>query len=169
MSTYTEKAQSIVSRQLHVAALDGGIATNRSLRFDANGGISHKGQPVEQAEAVQILAEQLEREANPDALPTRSFSWYRLNEGTKDFFFWLCRQIEIQSKDPTLRSAVPIGRDHIHLTTAQCPLLTNLKKAGVIESHQGAGTRLRSIQLTTAGHDIWNNANRCCPSSTKQT
>jgi hypothetical protein len=151
-----------------VAARDGGIATNRSLQFGAGGAILYRGQPIEQIEAVQVLAEQLEREANPDALPTRSFSWYRLNEGTKDFFFWLCRQIEIQSNDPTLQSAVPIGRGHIHLTTAQCPLLTNLKKAGVIEGYQGMGTRLRLIKLTAAGHDIWNNANSDHSSPVKQ-
>jgi hypothetical protein len=119
------------------------------IKVAASGYISQHGKRISLETAQGVL-----RAAKPKA----NYSWDRLNANTQTFFFTLCEQIQEQTKDHSLTVPARIGKNGITLTLAQCPLLTNLKRAGLIEGLVGEKKSHKLVVLTDAGRQIWEGA-----------
>lgn len=153
--TYTEQALQIVTRQLKVAARDNTDAHSRGIRFTPRGYIYIGNDRIGHDAAVQKLAHMLEVEAGEPARIITAINHLKLNINTQNFFYWLCEQIQEQTKDHDMIVPARIGKLDIPLTLAQCPLLTNLKRAGLIESVPGAKKSHKLVRLTDAGRAYW--------------
>lgn len=143
--TYTEQALHIVERQLAVSKKDGSVARNRGIEFRPNGYIFLGTDRIGKAAAVQTLAVKLEDEGKAKAKPqatkkTKSsgITWDKLNQATKDFFFELASQIYAATDDVNFENGHPpaarLGRDIPKISLQNAPRLSNLKKAGMMES-----------------------------------
>lgn len=160
--TYAERALHIIDRQLKVAARDGSDAHSRNIRFTSGGYIYHDGNRIGRDAAVQMLAYQLEQEDQPTEqsqkiikAPASSMTWDKLNQTTQDFFFRLGEQIQSATKDANNRCAARLGHDIPSISLQDAPRLTNLKKAGLLVTQEGAKKSHRMILLTEAGQAIW--------------
>lgn len=162
--TYTEQALHIVERQLTVSKKDGCAARNRGIEFRPNGYIFHGTDRIGKAAAVQTLAVLLEKEGKANTLGTadqnaksKKMSWDKLNQATKDFFFELASQIYAATDDVNFENGHPpaarLGRDIPKISLKNAPRLSNLKKAGMMEttSWNGNAKSERFICLTEQG------------------
>ena len=143
--TYTEQALHIVERQLTVSKRDGSAARNRGIEFRPNGYIFAGNKRISKEEAVQTLAARIEIQDNAKAQPqatkkTKSsgITWDKLNQATKDFFFELAAEIYAASDDVNFENGHPpaarLGRDIPKISLKNAPRLSNLKKAGMMET-----------------------------------
>jgi hypothetical protein len=113
-----------------------GIKNNKRISADA---------------ALQIIELKLHAQPAPSRL-----SWDKLNDNTKSFFQWLCEQIQEQTHDHGMHTPARIGRNGIPMKLAECPLLSNLKKAGVIYGFSDPDVKSQKwVQLTEEGRTIW--------------
>jgi hypothetical protein len=158
--TYTEQAIAIVERQLKVAAQDLTPARNRGINFTVRGYILlDDGRRIGKAEAIQTLAAVLEQEDQTVSTPAQKqprrsdFTWDRLNEATHEFFFRLCEDIQTYTKDAGMTSPAPLDQLRIGLTNA--PRLSNLKKAGLVISVEGAKKSHKWLRLTDSGRQLF--------------
>ena len=164
--TYTEQALLLVDRQLAVAARDGGVATCHGLKFTPKGYVlqAEDGRRIGKADAVQVMATYLEAaDAPAPAAPAAprakgeprrtGFIWDSLNQATQGFFFQACEDIQEVTRDHSMTLAVQAKDVRVGLVNA--PRLTNLKKAGLIETIQGDKKSHKFIRLTDAGRAIW--------------
>ena len=153
----------IVERQLVVAKRDNCTATHRGLVFTPKGRIyTHGGGRIGIESAVQFMAAKIEQEdLNTSAStpkikgqPSRTdFTWDRLNEATHEFFFRLCEDIQTYTKDAGMTCPAPIDQLRIGLTNA--PRLSNLKKAGLVISVEGAKKSHKWLRLTDSGRQLF--------------
>jgi hypothetical protein len=143
--TYTEQALHIVERQLQVSKKDGTAARNRGIEFRPNGYIFAGTTRISKEEAVQTLAARIEIQDNAKAQPqttkkTKSsgITWDKLNQATKDFFFELAAEIYAATDDVNFENGHPpaarLGRDIPKISLKNAPRLSNLKKAGMMET-----------------------------------
>ena len=139
--TYTEQALHIVERQLTVSKKDGSVARNRGIEFRPNGYIFAGNKRISKEIAVTTLAQTLEIESKPQATKkTKSsgITWDKLNQATKDFFFELASQIYAATDDVNCENGHPpaarLGRDIPKISLKNAPRLSNLKKAGMMET-----------------------------------
>jgi len=143
--TFTEQALHIVERQLQVSKKDGSVARNRGIEFRPNGYIFAGNKRISKEEAVQTLAARIEIQDNAKAQPqatkkTKSsgITWDKLNQATKDFFFELAAEIYAASDDVNFENGHPpaarLGRDIPKISLKNAPRLSNLKKAGMMET-----------------------------------
>ena len=143
--TYTEQALHIVERQLQVSKRDGNAARNRGIEFRPSGYIYAGTTRISKEEAVQTLAARIEIQENAKAQPkvtkkTKSsgITWDKLNQATKDFFFELAAEIYAASDDVNFENGHPpaarLGRDIPKISLKNAPRLSNLKKAGMMET-----------------------------------
>ena len=101
--------------------------------------------------ALRIITANLPIQAAPSRL-----SWDKLNNNTKSFFQWLGEQIQGQTQDHGMHVPARIGRNGIPMKLAECPLLSNLKKAGVIYGFSDPDVKSQKwVQLTEEGRTIW--------------
>lgn len=159
--TYTEQALALATRQTEVAKRDG-EANARGVKFTASGRYFIDGTRISFEAAVQHIAARLEAEATPLPLATpklkdeprrTGFTWDSLNQNTKDFFFSLCEEIQTATGDYDMRVSAPVKAVTIGLINA--PRLSNLKKADLIESHEGEKKSHKMLWLTDEGRAIW--------------
>lgn len=160
--TYTERALHIVDRQLKVAARDGSDAHSRDIRFTSGGYIYHDGNRIGRDAAVQMLACQLEQEDRhaeqpyeAAKTPADSMTWDKLNQATQDFFFRLGEQIQSATKDASNDCGARLGHAIPRISLQDAPRLTNLKKAGLLVTREGAKKSHKMICLTETGRAIW--------------
>lgn len=160
--TYTERALHIVDRQLKVAARDGSDAHSRNIRFTSGGYIYCDGNRIGRDAAVQMLAFQLEQEDQLAEQPQKTaktpagpITWDKLNQATQDFFFRLGEQIQSATKDASNSCGARFGHDIPRISLQDAPRLTNLKKAGLFVTREGAKKSHKVIFLTEAGQAIW--------------
>jgi len=140
--TYTEQALHIVERQLQVSKRDGSAARNRGIEFRPNGYIFAGNKRISKEIAVTTLAQLLEIEARPQEATKKTKSsgitWDKLNQATKDFFFELASQIYAATDDVNFENGHPpaarLGRDIPKISLKNAPRLSNLKKAGMMET-----------------------------------
>ena len=139
--TFTEQALHIVERQLQVSKKDGSVARNRGIEFRPNGYIFAGNKRISKDIAVTTLAQALEIEDKPQVTKkTKSsgITWDKLNQATKDFFFELASQIYAASDDVNFENGHPpaarLGRDIPKISLKNAPRLSNLKKAGMMET-----------------------------------
>ena len=143
--TFTEQALHIVERQLQVSKKDGSVARNRGIEFRPNGYIFAGNKRISKDDAVITLAQILESEAQTKILPqatkkTKSsgITWDKLNQATKDFFFELAAEIFAATEDVDYENGRPacarLGRDIPKISLKNAPRLSNLKKAGMMET-----------------------------------
>ena len=143
--TYTEQALHIVDRQLAVSKKDGSVARNRGIEFRPNGYIFAGTTRISKESAVQTLAVKLEDEGKAKtetktAKKTKSsgITWDKLNQATKDFFFELASAIYAATDDVCFENGHPpaarLGRDIPKISLKNAPRLSNLKKAGMMET-----------------------------------
>ena len=139
--TYTEQALHIVERQLTVSKKDGSIARNRGIEFRPNGYIFAGNKRISKEIAVTTLAKLIEIEDKPQATKkakSSSITWDKLNQATKDFFFELAAEIYAASDDVNFENGHPpaarLGRDIPKISLKNAPRLSNLKKAGMMET-----------------------------------
>lgn len=161
--TYTEQALQIATRQQFVAKRDNGEANNRGIKFTPGGYCYLSGVRISFEAAVQQIAACLEAEANAattiDAKvnktqPRRTdFTWDRLNQNTKDFFFNICDQMQTISRDHDM--IVPVAVKELRIGLTHAPRLTNLKKAGLIEGFAGLKKSHKMLRLTEEGRSLW--------------
>ncbi len=153
----------IVERQLKVAAQDLTPARNRGFNFTVKGYILlDDGRRIGKAEAIQTLAAVLEQEDLAASAPVikakgqpkrTDFTWDRLNEATHEFFFRLCEDIQTYTKDAGMTSPAPI--DQLRIGLANAPRLSNLKKAGLVISVEGAKKSHKWLRLTDSGRQLF--------------
>ena len=164
--TYTEQALHIVDRQLAVSKKDGSVARNRGIEFRPNGYIFTGTKRISRESAVQALAVKLEDEGKIKTeiqtiktIKSSGITWDKLNLATKDFFFELAMQIygavdDADSENDTY--AARLGRDIPKISLQNAPRLSNLKKAGMVESIKGTSTKSeRWSTLTEQGLTIY--------------
>lgn len=140
--TYTEQALHIVERQLTVSKRDGSAARNRGIEFRPNGYIFAGNKRISKEIAVTTLAKLIEIEAKPQETIKKTKSsgitWDKLNQATKDFFFELASQIYAATDDVNFENGHPpaarLGRDIPKISLKNAPRLSNLKKAGMMET-----------------------------------
>ena len=139
--TYTEQALHIVERQLTVSKRDGSAARNRGIEFRPNGYIFAGNKRISKDIAVTTLAQALEIEDKPQVTKkTKSsgITWDKLNQATKDFFFELAAEIYAATEDVDYENGRPacarLGRDIPKISLKNAPRLSNLKKAGMMET-----------------------------------
>ena len=161
--TYTEQALHIVDRQLAVSKKDGSVARNRGIEFRPNGYIFAGNKRISKDDAVITLAKLIEIEAQAKILPqaikkTKSsgITWDKLNQATKDFFFELASAIYTATDDVNFENGHPpaarLGRDIPKISLKNAPRLSNLKKAGMMETTKGTSAKSeRWISLTEQG------------------
>ena len=156
--TFTEQALHIVERQLTVSKKDGSAARNRGIEFRPNGYIFAGNKRISKEIAVVTLAQTLEIEAQPKfTKKTKSsgITWDKLNQATKDFFFELAVQIYGATDDAHSENGIytaRLGRDIPKISLKNAPRLSNLKKAGMMETTKGANAKSeRWITLTEQG------------------
>lgn len=157
--TYTEQALHIVDRQLAVSKKDGSVARNRGIEFRPNGYIFAGTTRISKEIAVTTLAKQIEIEAKPQVTKkskSSGITWDKLNQATKDFFFELAAEIFAATEDVDYENGRPacarLGRDIPKISLKNAPRLSNLKKAGMVESIKGTNAKSeRWISLTEQG------------------
>jgi hypothetical protein len=143
--TYTEQALHIVERQLQVSKKDGTAARNRGIEFRPNGYIFAGTTRISKEEAVQTLAARIEIQDNEKPQPqthkkakSSGITWDKLNQATKDFFFELAAEIYAATDDVNFENGHPpaarLGRDIPKISLKNAPRLSNLKKAGMMET-----------------------------------
>ena len=142
--TYTEQALHIVDRQLAVSKKDGSIARNRGIEFRPNGYIFAGTTRISKESAVQTLAVKLEDEGKAKTetktakkIKSSGITWDKLNQATKDFFFELAVQIYGATDDAHSQNGIytaRLGRDIPKISLKNAPRLSNLKKAGMMET-----------------------------------
>ena len=139
--TYTEQALHIVERQLTVSKKDGSVARNRGIEFRPNGYIFAGNKRISKEIAVTTLAQTLEIEDKPQVTKktkSNGITWDKLNQATKDFFFELAAEIYAATDDVDFENGHPpaarLGRDIPKISLKNAPRLSNLKKAGMMES-----------------------------------
>ena len=143
--TFTEQALHIVERQLQVSKKDGSVARNRGIEFRPNGYIFAGTKRISKEDAVITLAQTLESEAQTKILPqvtnktkNNGITWDKLNQATKDFFFELAAEIFAATEDVDYENGRPacarLGRDIPKISLKNAPRLSNLKKAGMMET-----------------------------------
>jgi len=142
--TYTEQALHIVERQLAVSKKDGTVARNRGIEFRPNGYIFSGNTRISKVSAVQTLAAKMEIEdkhpafKEPKKTKSSGITWDKLNQATKDFFFELASQIYAATDDVNFENGHPpaarLGHDIPKISLQNAPRLSNLKKAGMMES-----------------------------------
>ena len=143
--TYTEQALHIVERQLAVSKKDGSVARNRGIELRPNGYIFAGNKRISKEAAVTTLASLIEIEDNTQAeikttkkTKSNGITWDKLNQATKDFFFELASQIYAATDDVNFENGHPpaarLGRDIPKISLQNAPRLSNLKKAGMMES-----------------------------------
>lgn len=106
------------------------------------------------AEAMAATEPPADHRVDPAAEPRQpkrtGFTWDALNQATKQLFFRLDREIR-----QTAIELPRLGLD-IHIALVDAPRLTNLKKAGLLETVNVSGTpkSWRHLRLTQAGQDL---------------
>ena len=139
--TFTEQALHIVERQLQVSKKDGSVARNRGIEFRPNGYIFAGNKRISKDDAVITLAKLIEIEAKPQVTKkakSSGITWDKLNQATKDFFFELAAEIFAATEDVDYENGRPacarLGRDIPKISLKNAPRLSNLKKAGMMET-----------------------------------
>lgn len=143
--TFDEQALHIVTRQLEVAKKDNCIARNRNVEFRPSGHIYLCGERLSKVLAIQHIAAKIQAEheskIQPQAIKkTKSsgITWDKLNQATKDFFFELAAEIFAATEDVDYENGRPacarLGRDIPKISLKNAPRLSNLKKAGMMET-----------------------------------
>ena len=142
--TYTEQALHIVERQLAVSKKDGSVARNRGIEFRPNGYIFAGNKRISKEAAVTTLASLIEIEDNTQAeikttkkTKSNGITWDKLNQATKDFFFELASQIYAATNDCDSENGhymARLGQDIPKISLKNAPRLSNLKKAGMMET-----------------------------------
>ena len=161
MTTYTERAQAIIDRLVQVARKDGSAASTRGISISPKGYFTYVNIRISREQAIQRLADFFEHEENAPAQAesqrkvSGKITWDSLNQATKDFFFELGEQIASATQDHNNSIAVRLGHDIPKITPQNQPRLTNLKKAGVVSSFNGATKSHKMIQLSEQGQAIW--------------
>lgn len=165
--TATEQAIRIIERGLTVAARDNAPFTSRNVKVSPKGYFFVNGQRCSQADATQALAYVLNEEAKAEiaalenAKPGKRvraagpMTFESLNKATQDFFFELGEQIQTVTQDANNSIAARLGHDIPKIDAKNQPRLSNLKKAGVIESVTGEKKTHKLIRLTERGQAIW--------------
>ena len=143
--TIDEQALHIVTRQLEVAKKDNCIARNRNVEFRPSGHIYLCGERLSKVLAIQHIAAKIQAEHEAKAQPkiakkakSSGITWDKLNQATKDFFFELAAEIYAASDDVNFENGHPpaarLGRDIPKISLKNAPRLSNLKKAGMMET-----------------------------------
>lgn len=139
--TYLDKALRIVDRLLTVAKKDDVAANNRGVEYRPSGYIFIGAKRISRECAITILANKLHAEDQPKATnktKSNGITWDKLNQATKDFFFELASQIYAATDDVNFENGHPpaarLGRDIPKISLQNAPRLSNLKKAGMMES-----------------------------------
>ena len=154
-----KKATQMLARQKEVAAKDGSGGT-RGIRVtqDKNGNFRFQdnGQRIKEERALELIEQRLDKEqegakADQTKVTRTGFAWDRLNANTQIFFQELCEQMLTASRDASLQVAVRLGHDIPKVSPQNQPRLTNLKKAGVLESFAGEKKSHKMLRLTDAG------------------
>lgn len=162
--TLTEQALRIAERQVKVAKRDNTDAHARGVTFKPSGYIFIGSDRVSFEAAVQFLAVKLEEELKPAPAKTKAakavagpMTWEKLNQATQDFFFDLGEQIQTVTQDHSMVQGVRLGHDIPKISLKNAPRLSNLKKAGLLETYtdNGCPKSHKFIGLTEQGQAIW--------------
>ena len=157
--TATEQALHIVERGIKLAAKDNAAFTNRCIKISPKGYFFVNGQRCSQTDAVQALAHWLNEEAKePAAIKRTGFNWDSLNSATQMLFFMLAEQIQTATQDAGFTVAARIGHDIPSISKANQPRLTNLKKAGLLQTTAGRVKSHKMLSITDAGRQVLTNA-----------
>lgn len=156
--TATQRALDLITRWTKVAQRDNTTAGGYGVKVSPKGRYANaEGTRIGHDQAVQIVAAALNAEALPatTAVTAQTFAWDKLNQNTKDFFFRFCELIQTQTGDYSMVVPARIGKHGISITLAECPLLTNLKRAGVLVGTTGEKATHKYVAVTELGQAIW--------------
>jgi hypothetical protein len=155
-----KKATEMLARQKEVAAKDGSGGT-RGLKVtqDKNGNFrfqDSEGKRIKEERALELLEQTLDKEQEgaknaQSSVQRTGFSWNNLNANTQTFFQEICEQMLTATRDASLQVSVRLGHDIPKVAPQNQPRLTNLKKAGVLESFAGEKKSHKMLRLTDAG------------------
>lgn len=156
------KSTEILERQIKIAERDGTNASVYGIRVTPGGRFYAKSSNIRisRDQALAIIEETMTpKEITAPVKACRAagpITWDKLNSNTKAFFQWLGEQIQEQTHDHGMHAPARIGGGEIKLTLQQCPLLTNLKKAGVVYGFADPEKKSQKwVQLTEEGRAIW--------------
>ena len=117
------------------------------IKVAPSGYISKDGKRISLEEAARICA--------GHRIAPR-YDWAKLNQATQDFFFSLCERMQESNRDYQLDAPAQVGRGGISIGLQDCPRLTNLKRAGLIEGFADPNQKSRRyLQLTELGRAKW--------------
>lgn len=150
----TVQPSDLIKRWTTVAQRDGTPAGGYGVKVHPSGRFSIDGtRCTEEAALAHIQAQQApvmtEAQTTARKEPQRTgFTWENLNQATQDLFFELCRLIQNANN---LEAPVRLGHDIPKVALTDAPRLTNLKKAGLLETIDGEKKSHRMLRITEAG------------------
>ncbi|MCP9786003.1 hypothetical protein [Cyanobium sp. N5-Cardenillas] len=152
-------------------------ATRHGITATPSGYFYAAGKRVGLDRAIELIAESMAADAcmsgpaprpadadtiaNTDVVegprqPKRTgFTWESLNEATQAVFWRLAEQIQTATQDADQLQNVRLGHDIPKVELVDAPRITNLKKAGLLETFEGVKRSHRHIRLTDAGRVRW--------------
>jgi hypothetical protein len=150
----------LIKRWTTVAQRDNTPAGGYGVKVHPSGRFSIDGTRCTEEAALAHIQSKLEApmtEATTKQAkePKRTgFSWDNLNQATKDLFFRICEEIQTATRDHSMVVAARLG-EAVKVPLADAPRLTNLKKAGLLETVEGEKKSHKMLRLTDEGRKIW--------------
>lgn len=154
MPSYT--AAQLLARMVEIAKRDGSTASAHGISVTPKGRYMMNGTRISEAKALEMLEAARAPRPLPEAKgqPRRTrFTWESLNPQTKALFFHLAEQIQEATRDHDMLVAVRLGHDIPKISLVDAPRLSNLKKAGLLETFEGTKKSHRMLRLTGAGRE----------------
>jgi len=156
----TVQPADLIKRWTTVAQRDNTPAGGYGVKVHPSGRFSIDGTRCTEEAAFAHIQSKLEAPmtqtpAKQTKEPKRTgFDWDNLNQATRDLFFRICEEIQAATEDYSMLAAARLGTD-IKIPLTDAPRLTNLKKAGVLETIEGEKKSHKMLRLTVAGRQIW--------------
>ncbi|QQG31309.1 hypothetical protein S2L_14 [Cyanophage S-2L] len=156
----TVQPADLIKRWTTVAQRDNTPAGGYGVKVHPSGRFSIDGTRCTEEAALAHIQSKLEAPmteatAKQTKEPKRTgFSFDALNQATKDLFFRLCEEIQTATRDHGMTAAARLGTD-VKVPLTDAPRLTNLKKAGLLETVEGEKKSHKMLRLTDEGRAIW--------------
>lgn len=160
----------LLVRWTTTAARDGVPCGGHGVKVHPSGRFSIDGTRCTEDAALAHIAAQQARTAapTPKAQPMTAtatapakqpkrtgFTWDSLSTATQEVFFRICEEIQTATEDHSMVAAARLGVDIPKIALVDAPRITNLKKAGLLETLEGEKKSHKHIRLTDEGRVQW--------------
>jgi hypothetical protein len=155
----TVQPTDLIKRWTTVAQRDNTPAGGYGVKVHPSGRFSIDGTRCTEEAALAYIQSKLEAPMTEAIKQTKEpkrtgFAWDNLNQATKDLFFRICEEIQTATQDHSMVVAARLG-EAVKVPLTDAPRLTNLKKAGLLETIEGEKKSHKMLRLTDGGRAVW--------------